>query len=138
MLNYSIYTDGGARGNPGRAAVGVYIIDENGKEIFKKGKVIGEATNNTAEYTAIITALQWVSDNLKEDEFRLSFFLDSLLVVNQINGIYKIKEKRLRELIVEVRILEQTIGKPIFYSYIPREKNIIADKLVNTSLDPKK
>ncbi|MCL5090951.1 MAG: ribonuclease HI family protein [Patescibacteria group bacterium] len=93
-----IWTDGGARGNPGPAAIGVYIEDEKGEALLKHGKKIGYATNNVAEYQAVIEALTW----LKESSLELSqvdFFLDSSLVVNQLNGVFRIKENHLRDLI---------------------------------------
>ena len=87
-----IYTDGGSRGNPGPSAVGIYIEDENGKTIQKIAKKIGEATNNIAEYMAIIEALEWFkTSNFKAAISSLYFFLDSRLVVNQVNGLFKVK-----------------------------------------------
>lgn len=131
-----IYTDGGARGNPGPAAVGIYIVDQNGKELFKLGKKIGTVTNNVAEYTAVIEALCWLKEN-KDDlllnNYSINFFLDSKLVVCQLNGLYKIKDNKLKELSIKVRELEQAIGGNVRYSFIPREKNTVADALVNSS-----
>lgn len=131
--NLTIYTDGGARGNPGPAAIGVFIVDDKGLEITRFGKTIGPTTNNVAEYTAVISALEWLKQNQELRIEKVKFFLDSKLVVNQLNGIFKIKEARLRELIIKVRRLEQETGINIFYVYIPREKNKIADGLVNDS-----
>lgn len=138
--NLIIYTDGGARGNPGPAAIGVFIVDDKGLEITRFGKTIGVATNNVAEYTAVISALEWIKqkqeERIKNKESRIekvNFFLDSKLVVNQLNRIFKIKEARLRELIIKIRRLEQEAGINIFYVHIPREKNKIADGLVNDS-----
>lgn len=129
-----IYTDGGARGNPGPAAIGVYITNKAGKEIIKINQKIGETTNNTAEYQAVITALEWVKENnFNKKLIRLNFFLDSKLVVNQLNGIFKIRESHLRNLIIKVRQLEQEVGGNVSYLFIPREKNKIADFLVNSS-----
>jgi len=130
-----IKTDGGARGNPGPAAVGVFIADEKGKEIVRFGKGIGRATNNVAEYQAVITALEWVRNNLRDEIQEAKFFLDSNLVVSQLNGWFKIKEPHLRELIVKIRELEQLVGGNISYHYISRNDNKIADNLVNSSLD---
>lgn len=133
MNNLIIYTDGGSRGNPGPAAIGVYITDENGLEILKMSKQIGNSTNNVAEYSAVVEALKWIKENKRNDIQILKFFLDSNLVVKQLNGIFKIKDGNLRNLILKVKILEQEIGKKIYYQYIPREKNKIADRLVNSS-----
>lgn len=129
-----VYTDGGARGNPGPAAIGIYVLDEDGKEIFKLGKKIGEATNNVAEYKAVIFALEMINKDENIKIKSIDFFIDSLLIVNQLNGYFKIKDGKLRELLFVVRQLEQKTKKNIFYHHIPREKNFIADSLVNSSL----
>lgn len=131
MKELFVYTDGGARGNPGPAAIGVYIIDSNCKEIAKFGKRIGETTNNTAEYSAVIEALSWIKENIKE-KTKVNFFLDSSLVVNQLNGIFKVKENHLRNLLFHIRQLEQEISFVFLYKHLPREKNKMADSLVNS------
>ncbi len=161
-----IHTDGGARGNPGPAAVGVVIepinpikpigsintvniIDK--KTTIQISKRIGETTNNVAEYTAVIEALKEVKNlrqrrtsllpeklkvkSMEEDLLEIQFFLDSTLVVNQLNGIFKVKEPNLRNLMMDVKILEQEVGGVIFYNYVPREQNRQADLLVNRALD---
>jgi len=135
MEGIIVYTDGGARGNPGPAAIGVYIIDQDGKQVIKFGKKIGETTNNVAEYKAVYNALDWIKNNLKNNIRNINFLLDSKLVVNQLNGIFKIKNKNLGRLIMDIHLLEKEIGVKIFYNYIPREKNFLADSLVNSSLD---
>ena len=138
--NLIIYTDGGARGNPGPGAIGVYVTEEDGKVLAKISKRIGQSTNNEAEYRAVIEALKWIIESaggkvpaLPRGEQSVKFFLDSKLVVNQLNGIFKIKENRLRNLLIEVRGLEQEIGGKIIYNHVPRGKNKMADYLVNAS-----
>lgn len=137
IKKFIVYTDGGARGNPGPAAIGVYIVDSEGKEILRMSNQIGETTNNVAEYTAVIEALKWIKKNLssiiKDTGLNLQFYLDSSLVVNQLNGIFKVKQKHLRELLLQVKMLEQEVGGKILYNFVPREKNKIADFLVNNS-----
>lgn len=132
-----VFTDGGARGNPGQAAIGVYIEDSSGKKLLGLGKAIGIATNNTAEYKAIIEALNWIIENKKklQDNLRILFFLDSLLVCSQIRGVYKVKDTNLKNLLSEVRAKEAQIKLPISYTHVPREKNKNADSLVNAALD---
>ena len=148
-----VHTDGGARGNPGPAAVGVVIEEETRrkrqetgktetlKEIAAFGKRIGKTTNNVAEYLAVIEALQYLkiqnpkSKIQKGETLVVHFFLDSVLVVNQLNGVFKIKDARLRELLATARILEQEIGGTIQYNSIPREQNTRADAFVNKALD---
>lgn len=133
----NIFTDGGARGNPGPSAVGVYIEDENGKEITGIGKTIGIATNNTAEYKAVIEGLLWIVKNKEKllENTIINFYLDSLLVCSQIKGLFKVKNADLRAYLFEIRELEAEIKNPIFYTHIPREKNKKADALVNKALD---
>lgn len=134
MIN--VYTDGGARGNPGPAAIGVFVIDEKRAVLARIGKKIGHATNNVAEYTAVIEGLTWIAGNINKLNIdRVNFFLDSQLVVSQLNGIYKIKNAVLRELLFSIREKEASIGSVISYTHIPRAKNKNADKLVNVALD---
>lgn len=138
MIKYFIHTDGGARGNPGPGAVGAVIKTENGQLLFEISRKIGKTTNNIAEYTAVVATLEWLRDNQEggnRQEAIVQFYLDSKLVVNQLNGLYKVKENHLRELILKVRGLEQEVGGRIYYSLIPREKNFEADRLVNKALD---
>lgn len=148
FMKLIIHTDGGARGNPGPAAVGVVIETENGKrknengssnESIEFGKRIGETTNNVAEYTAVIEALKVVSRQIhgivKTEILQIDFYLDSLLVVQQLNGVFKIKDMRLRELSVKIRMLEGEVGGEIQYHHVRREENTRADYLVNQALD---
>ena len=132
-----IFTDGGARGNPGPAAIGFMVKDNRGQVLVKLGKYIGRATNNVAEYQAVIEALQWIISNIKYQISNIQFFLDSKLVVNQLNGRFKIKDVKLKNLIIKVRCLEKEINEKIFYHFIPRQKNHHADFLVNQALDKK-
>ena len=138
MINIlNIFTDGGARGNPGPSAIGVYITDGNNKKIAGFGKTIGIATNNVAEYKAVIEALTWISENKKDltKTAKIYFFLDSKLVCSQIIGIFKVKDADLRNLLFDVREREAQINFPIYYKNIPREKNTKADAFVNQALD---
>ena len=145
-MKYVIHTDGGARGNPGTAAVGVVIekilVTEKGSQtnlVTEFGKKIGKTTNNTAEYTAVIEALKYFitqgeqSRPTKNDT--LNFYLDSTLVVNQLNGLYKVKRSHLRSLLMTTRLLEAEVGAKIRYTAVPREQNRRADVFVNAALD---
>ena len=126
-----VYCDGGSRGNPGPAAYG-FVVKKNSKTIKEEGGYIGVATNNVAEYTALVEALMWLSgDFAKED---LIIYLDSQLVVSQMSGFYKVKNAKLRELIFKVRQLEANFGK-ISYRHVVRAKNKEADKLLNLALN---
>lgn len=134
-----IYTDGGSRGNPGPGAAAFVVLDIDGEVIFKEGFYLGKTTNNVAEYQAVIKALGWLSKKFKDKaDGEIIFFLDSQLVVNQLNGLYKVKNWRLKELIIILRVLEKGISHKICYRFIPREKNWRADKLVNKILDKNK
>ncbi len=141
---FKIFTDGGARGNPGKAAIGFVVFNEEGKEIKRGKKFIGQATNNIAEYQAVIEAMKFLKIDLfaspvqqakKKTEIKVDFFLDSLLVVNQLKGLYRIKNKNLATLVIEIRSLEKDLALIFNYHFVPREKNKIADQLVNQALD---
>jgi ribonuclease HI len=136
MQTLSIHTDGGARGNPGPAAVGVHL-QLDGWEM-KHGRCIGNGTNNVAEYSAVIEALKLV-ENLRtagEPVFSsLTFLLDSELVVKQLRGEYRIKEPTLQELAQKVLVALKALGLPYTFSHVPRAQNKVADSLVNAALD---
>ncbi len=135
MRNISIFTDGGSRGNPGLAAIGIFIKDEQ-KILAKIGKKIGVETNNVAEYKAVIEALSWIVENKKKlIDSNINFFMDSQLIYSQIIGVFKIKNENLRGLFFKVREYEAQIKIPVNYNHIPREKNKEADALVNMALD---
>jgi ribonuclease HI len=138
MSTLNIFTDGGARGNPGPAAIGFVVKDDTGKVLVKQGKYIGETTNNVAEYTAVIEALKWLKTNCSIVQLfncSIVFFLDSKLVVCQLNGLYKIKKGHLQKLVIEIRKLEKNLGIKSSYHLLPREKNYDADFLVNKVLN---
>jgi len=133
MIN--VYSDGGARGNPGPAAIGIYVTGENNNRIYSDGEKIGISTNNQAEYKALIKGLIWILENKDKAGEKINFYLDSELVYFQIIGKYKIKNAELRNLLFKIRELEAQIGAEIKYFHIPREKNKEADKMVNMALD---
>ncbi len=130
----NIYTDGGARGNPGPAAIGVVIKDSQNKILHQFGNTIGQATNNIAEYQAVIAALKYLVIQ-KINPQSINFFLDSKLVVNQLNGLWKVKDSNLRQKVIKVRELEGQLNTNIHYLAIPREKNYQPDALLNQALD---
>ncbi len=137
-MKITIFSDGGARGNPGPAAVGGKLEIRNSKSEIREHKIskyIGEATNNQAEYQAVIEALKWVEENIKESDLEIECFLDSELIVEQLNQRYKIKNEGLKPLFWQIRDLMMALGGKISFKYIPREKNKEADKLVNKAID---
>ncbi|MFC1656715.1 ribonuclease HI family protein [Patescibacteria group bacterium] len=134
MKTLLIYTDGAARNNPGPAGLGVVFLDKNAKVISSFKKFIGEATNNQTEYKALILALQKAKE-LKPEKIKV--YLDSKLVVEQVNGNYKIKESTLKKLYWQIRDLVLELGGNIEFIHIPRTKNKRADKLANQAIDEK-
>lgn len=125
-----IFTDGGSRNNPGPAGIGFVIKDENGQNLEAKGEYIGVATNNVAEYTALIKALHAAK---KYDHESIECFLDSELVVKQIKGEYRVKDENLKKLLDEVR--ELIFFKNVSFTHVLRSKNKEADALYNKALD---
>ncbi len=132
-----IYTDGGSRGNPGPAAIGVVISDGAGKIMKEYAESIGKATNNEAEYRAVIFAFKKIKQlfgKVVAKESEIEFRMDSELVVKQLNGEYKIEESNLQPLFLKVWNLK-TDFKNVRFKHILREENKRADKLLNQSLD---
>ncbi len=134
-----IYTDGGSRGNPGPAGIGVVIADEKGSTIKEYSKDIGTRTNNEAEYEAVIFALQKVKhlfgkEKAKKNEIEIR--MDSQLVARQLGGKYKIQEEKLFPLFIKIWNLRTELGK-ISFTEIPREKNKEADRLANEAMNKK-
>ncbi|MCG2691899.1 ribonuclease HI family protein, partial [Microgenomates group bacterium] len=132
-MTLNIFTDGGSRGNPGPAAVGIVIKDAANKIQHSFGQAIGTATNNIAEYQAVIIALQWLRQQPVKSR-KINFFLDSTLVVNQLNGLWKLKDARLRQKVILIRQLEASFNANITYTAIPRAQNSRADFQVNLAL----
>jgi ribonuclease HI len=124
-------TDGGARGNPGPAAYGYVLEAEDGTVLDARGETIGVATNNVAEYRALIAGLEKAVE-LGIDE--LEVVSDSELLVKQMQGEYRVKNEALRELNDEANSLERKLGR-VRYKAVRREHNELADKLVNEALD---
>lgn|SRR3989344_2888256 len=127
----TVFCDGGSRGNPGKSAFG-FVVKNNGQIIKEEAGYIGIATNNFAEYTALIRALEWLSYHKKGEQLQIN--MDSQLVVSQLNGLYKVKNATIRELLFKVKELEGSFAK-VIYRHIPREENAHADKLLNETLD---
>ena len=131
----TIYCDGGARGNPGPAA-SAFVVMKGDNIIYKGSRYIGESTNNVAEYNAVLLALKWLEENGEiYVNYKASFVLDSELVVKQLNGLYKIKDEKLKKLAILVKEVEKNIKGKISYTSVARNKNRLADFLVNKTLD---
>ncbi len=124
-------TDGGSRGNPGPAAYGYVLESEDGHVLDARGETIGVATNNVAEYRGLIAGLETaVARGVDE----LEVISDSELLVNQMRGDYKVKNETLRELVAEANSLADRLRK-VRYTAVRRERNELADQLVNDALD---
>ena len=130
----NIHCDGGSRGNPGPAAVGVVIKNQDNQVLFEISKTIGESTNNVAEYRGVIEALKLLKNKQVKTQ-RINFFLDSQVVANQLAGIFKIKELHLKKLYLVAQNLIQELKIPVTYIIIKREFNQRADFLVNQDVD---
>ncbi len=130
-----IYTDGGSLNNPGQAGIGFVVFNnDNHEEIYRHSEAVGIATNNQAEYQAVIKALNYVKNLITTNKniniTKIVLKSDSQLLVNQLNGLFKVKNPGIREYVFKIRTIEQEIDKPIVYINIPREQNKIADSLV--------
>lgn len=133
MKKGRVFSDGGARGNPGPAALGVLVCDERGDVLREHQETIGEATNNIAEYRAVLRGLELAQElGLEEVEY----FVDSELVARQLSGEYRIKTPHLKDLFLQVKAREQNFKK-VTYRQVPRthEKIRWVDRLVNRALN---
>lgn len=138
MVQYSVYTDGGSRGNPGISAYAFVIYDSN-NEIYSSSGFLGISTNNKAEYTALLTALKYIVSQIQENNLDLTItnytlYSDSELMVKQIKGEYKVKDEDLKILYLECKELIKKIAN-FKIEHVRREKNKRADFLVNKVLD---
>jgi len=131
-----VHCDGGARGNPGPGGAGCVIEEAAGKKRLLCGKYLGRVTNNQAEYAAVELAFNKIRDNFTKVR-KIRFFLDSALVVNQLNGLFKAKNPGLLNQLLKIRGLERPFGE-IYYQHISRDHNTQADSLVNRAIDGRK
>ena len=129
--SFRLHVDGGARGNPGPAAIGAVLLDEEGNTVAELSETIGIATNNIAEYEALLAGLAMAVDR---GVSRLDVYSDSELVIKQLQGSYKVRNEGLRPL--HRQALEQLAHLESYRLFaVPREQNARADKLVNKALD---
>jgi len=129
-----VFTDGGSRGNPGPAA-SAYVVFDNDRVLVKEGKYLGTETNNVAEYSALLSAVEWLTKNRLTKNIK--FFLDSELVVKQLNKIYKVKDQNLKKFFLKINGLLDGDFSDFSFTHVPRGHNKLADKLVNEILDEK-
>jgi len=137
MLNkLKLFTDGGSRGNPGPAAYGfvLYSSSSQGAAIIleKCGNYLGSATNNQAEYEGLLAGLRYVNTNYPQ--LHLEIYMDSLLIVNQVKGLYRVKNPTLKPLYQQVAAQLNSLSSYTI-SHVTRDKNAAADAMVNEALD---
>jgi ribonuclease HI len=128
---YTVNVDGGARGNPGPAGWGVVVCDAAGTTVAELFGALPHATNNVAEYSGLLAALDWCADRAAAAVHVKS---DSLLMVQQMRGVYKVKSEGLKPLYARARLLAHRIGK-VTFEHVRRELNKDADRLANLAMD---
>jgi ribonuclease HI len=136
-----VYTDGASKGNPGPAGIGAIIYDENDFIISSCREYLGTATNNQAEYKALIKSAGLVKELIESGDRiidRIEFYSDSDLMVNQVNFDFQVKEPELALLNHKFHVKMKKLAKPFTISYIPREKNKAADRLANEAISANK
>lgn len=135
-MNLIINTDGASRGNPGQASYGYLIKDaKSGAILHEEGKAIGVATNNIAEYTAVLKSLEYIKNRyFQKGPHTIEVISDSQLIAQQLAGNWKIKNSGLRNIFEQIKILEFDLGQ-VSYRNVPRAQNFIADRLANKALD---
>ncbi len=127
-----VHTDGGSLNNPGQAAIG-FLLHNNSHLLYQHSEAIGIASNNVAEYTALIRALSYIKNNKLCPE-SIQIVADSQLMIKQMRGEYKVKHPEIRLLYEQVKQLVEEINCPISYTHVLRERNMQADALVKAAL----
>ena len=127
----SLFTDGACRGNPGNGGAGAVLVGENGEVVSTAKRFLGHCTNNIAEYQALILGLE---EALRRGSTAISIYLDSELIVRQIQGIYRVKNPTLKPLMADVRALLDRFDT-WQVAHVPRSENAVADKLANEAID---
>ena len=137
-MQYVLYADGGARGNPGPAGSGAVVFDGAGKRVVEVSDYLGVATNNIAEYEAVLRGLSALSEAFPEGHFshhEVLVRMDSKLVIEQMKGAYKVKHPNLIPRHISVRnLIARKFGK-VAFEHVPRERNRDADALANEAMD---
>jgi len=135
MKKVTVFTDGGARGNPGPSGIGVQILGEQNEVLGELSEYIGEATNNVAEYTAVLRALEHMLTLFPDSKaLQVAFMLDSQLVERQLNGAYKVKDATLETHFGDIKKLLNEFAS-VTFTHVSREENKEADRLANEAMD---
>jgi ribonuclease HI len=139
LSKVKVFTDGASRGNPGESAIGILICHEDGKKIESYNEYLGTATNNQAEYKALLKSLELLKKLKKKINIsKIEFYADSDLMVNQVNFDYHVKEPELALLNIKFQVLVKKLGIPYKISYIERSLNKEADRLANEAFKKRK
>jgi ribonuclease HI len=137
-MHYTLYADGGARGNPGPAGAGAVVFDATGKRVAEVADYLGIATNNIAEYEAVLRGLKALLATFSPEQMKVASVeirMDSKLVIEQLRGNYKVKHPNLVPRFLEVKNLIARSFPTISYTHVPRERNKDADALANEAMD---
>ena len=135
MKQVTVFTDGGARGNPGPSGIGVQVLDEQNEILSELSEFIGEATNNVAEYTAVKRALEHLQTLFPDTKaLQVAFKLDSQLVERQLNGAYKVKDDDLKTYFDAIKTLLDEFAS-VSFTHVLRADNAEADRLANKAMD---
>jgi len=139
-MDFILYADGGSRGNPGPAGAGAVVFDNTGKRLLEVADYLGVATNNSAEYEAVLRALKKLVESYDADflySSKLTIKMDSKLVIEQLLGNYKVKHPNLIPRYLEVKNILARSFQHVAYLHVPREQNKDADALANIAMDRK-
>jgi len=135
-MHLSIHTDGGSRGNPGHSGFGFVVYCPKGDILHQGSQYLGIKTNNEAEYAGLLSALTWLKSYSQDHPvFSVDFFMDSELIVRQVQGVYKVKAGNLLPIFNSVRSILSDFSFPVKFTHVLRDKNKIADQLANLAMD---
>jgi ribonuclease HI len=132
-MQYTLFSDGGSRQNPGPAGYGFVVYDQDNLRIGEGKKYLGHTTNNQAEYQGLIGGLEWIQKDGKAT--KLECFLDSQLIVKQMKGEYKVKHPGMKKCYEQVKLIMYALNIPVIFTHIPRAQNAEADALANEAMD---
>ncbi len=133
MSVLNVYSDGGSRGNPGPSACAFVVYDKE-QLLYSQSFFLGRTTNNKAEYAGVVYALEWLIKNKKTSN-EIYYYLDSQLIVKQLIGEYRVKDTVLKKMALKIQSMATVFKKGVKFIHILRDKNVVADKLLNENLD---
>lgn len=137
-MHLTLYADGGSRGNPGKAGAGAVVFDAHGKRLIEVADYLGIATNNVAEYEAVLRALKKLSEEFSKEHLskvQVTIKMDSKLVIEQLSGNYKVKHPNLIPRYLEIKNIIARHFSRVSFEHVRREYNKDADELANIAMD---